>query len=141
MEAVKRLARYTHLTHAKDGLLRFGKNGLVRQGKAPGQGSIEWEPILKTLKEFQPNIDLSIEDHKVLWYIDIYKQEWYQDHPDVCAYEISQMVRLAKETEEKESQGLIPDMNKYESVPYLEQMNERLTFGRNYLRSILAKVR
>jgi len=33
--------------------------------------------------------------------------------------------------------GQLPDPEEYEAVPYLDQMMERLTFGRDYLRQIL----
>ena len=140
VEAVKRLAPYTHLTHAKDGLLRFCECGLVRQGVPPGRGSVEWEKVLEILAKEQPDINLSIEDHKRLWYARIFERDWLLDHPDVTQYELGQLVRLAWESEQKQQRGELFDMMEYEAVPYLEQAEERLSFGRNYLVSLLERM-
>lgn len=139
-EAVKRLAPYTHLTHAKDGLLRFCERGLVRQGMPPGRGSVEWEKVLEVLAKEQPEINLSIEDHKRLWYADIFDPDWLDDHPDMTRYEMGQLVRLAYESAEKEKRGELFDMMEYEAVPYLDQAEERLTFGRKYLMDLLERM-
>ena len=140
VEAVKRLAPYTHLTHAKDGLLRLCDAGLVRQGMPPGMGSVEWETILPILAQAQPQIDLCIEDHKRLWYAQIFDEDWLRDHPDMTRYEMGQLVRLAWKTAKKDAQGLYPDMTAYEQIPYVEQARERLRFGREYLCTLLEKL-
>ena len=139
-EAVKRLAPYTHLTHAKDGLLRLCDKGLVRQGMPPGRGSVEWPKVIEVLAKEQPQINLCIEDYKKRSYAEIFDPAWLADHPDMTSYEMGQLVRLAYETAEKEKLGGIPEMMAYEEVPYLEQAEDRLSFGRDYLKSLLREM-
>ena len=37
--------------------------------------------------------------------------------------------------------GEIPPVEEYEAIPYLEQMEERLAFGRDYLNGVLDKLK
>lgn len=137
--AAKRVAPYTHLTHIKDGIVAFCDDGIVRQGKAPGAGNVDFTEILPILGEYNHNLPLSIEDHKWLFTANIYDKEWIDKNPDLTPFELGQFVRLAWETQKKLQNGEMPSIEDYEKKPYLEEMEKRLIFGRDHLNSILEK--
>lgn len=137
--AAKRVAPYTHLTHLKDGLVYFSQNGIMRQGKPPGQGSVDFEQVLPILGEYSPDLPLSIEDHKWLFEAKIYDADWIRANPDLTPYELGQCVRLAWEGWQKIQEGALPDPETYEAIPYLDQMEERLAIGRDHLRGVLER--
>lgn len=137
VEAVRRLAPYAHLTHAKDAYLFFSPKGFIRQGCPPGRGVVEWEKVVSILAEYNPEINLSIEDHKKLFEINFGDPAWLAWHPDIPTYELGQLMRLAFAIEEKRRAGLVADMLEYEAVPYLEQVEDRLPSGCQYLKALL----
>ncbi len=137
--AAKRVAPYTHLTHIKDAIVAFCDEGIVRQGKPPGQGNVDFDKILPVLGEYSPHLPLSIEDHKWLFTANIYDEEWISKNPDLTAYELGQFVKLAWDTQKKLDSGELMSIEEYEKKPYLEEMEERLIFGRDYLNGLLKK--
>lgn len=137
VEAVRRLAPYAHLTHAKDAYLFFSPKGFIRQGCPPGRGVVEWEKVISILAEYNPDINLSIEDHKKLFEINFGDPAWLSWHPDAPTYELGQLMRLAFTIQERQRAGLVADMLEYEAVPYLEQVEDRLPFGCHYLKTLL----
>jgi len=138
--AAKRVAPYTHLTHTKDGVVAFCDEGVVRQGKPPGAGSVDFEAILPILGKYSPHLPLSIEDHKWLFTAKIFDEEWMSKNPEIGAYELGQFVKLAWQTQKKLMGGEMPPLDEYEAIPYAEQMEERLAFGRDYLNGLLEKL-
>ncbi|MCQ6557474.1 sugar phosphate isomerase/epimerase family protein [Paenibacillus mendelii] len=137
--AAKRVAPYTHLTHTKDGIIYFSDNGVMRQGKAPGQGIVDFEQIIPILGEYSPHLPLSIEDHKWLFEVSIFDPAWIDKNPDLTPVELGQFVKLAWQTEKKLASGEFPNVEEYEAIPYLDQMEERLTFGYQHLKEIINK--
>jgi sugar phosphate isomerase/epimerase len=137
--AAKRVAPYTHLTHTKDGITYFSENGVKRQGKAPGQGVVDFTKILPILGEYSPNLPLSIEDHKWIFEFSIFNKDWIDKNPDLSPFELGQFVKLAWQTEKKLASGEIPNVDEYEAIPYLDQMEERLLFGLQHLKGIINK--
>ncbi|TBL69096.1 sugar phosphate isomerase/epimerase family protein [Paenibacillus thalictri] len=135
--AARRVAPYTNLTHTKDGIIYFNENGVQRQGKAPGQGSVDFAQIIPILAEYNPNLPLSIEDHKWLFEIKIFNKDWIDKNPDLTPFELGQFVKLAWNTEKKLANGEIPPVDEYEAIPYLDQMEERLLFGLQHLKGII----
>ena len=138
--AARRVAPYTHLTHAKDGILFFSENGLMRQGRPPGQGVVDWERVIPSLAHFSPNLPLSLEDHKWLFEIRIADERWGDLHPGASAYEIGTLVKLAWGIQQRIDSGDLPPVAQYEAVPYLEQMEDRIACGRDYLLAVLGKL-
>jgi len=132
--AVKRCAPYVHSTHAKDGILYFTPNGVTRQGRPAGQGVVDWDKILPVLHRHNPGLALSVEDHKWLFEVKIFDQEWIDDHPDLTAYELGQFVQKAYLCTEKILKKELPDPAEYEKTPFAEEMMSRLTFARDYLK-------
>ena len=137
--AAKRAAPYTHLTHAKDGIVFLSERGIVRQGRPPGQGVIEWEKVLPVLAYFSPDLPLSIEDHKWLFEIPVFDEQWNMTHREIPANEITNLIKRAIGFQKKIDNGDLPKPDAYEAIPYLEQMEERLCSGRDYLAGLLKK--
>jgi sugar phosphate isomerase/epimerase len=131
--AARRVAPYTHLTHAKDGLVYFCATGIMRQGRPPGQGQVDWPQLLPILAAHQPDLPLSIEDHKWLFSADIFLPAWHQANPDLSREELAQVVQLAWQTTQRIAAGELPDPERYEAIPYAEELEARLTSGRAYL--------
>jgi len=136
--AAKRVAPYTHLTHLKDGLVYFSENGVTRQGKPPGLGSVDFEKVLPILGEYSPDLPLSIEDHKWFFEAKIYDEDWIKKNPELTPYELGRFVKLAMEGQRKIDSGEAPDPAEYEKTAYLDEMEDRLATGREYLRKVLA---
>ena len=137
VEAARRAAPYTHLTHAKDAILYFTDEGLTRQGRPPGQGILDWEKILPALAEYSPDLPLSIEDHKWVFGAAIFDPDWYAGFPDLTASELGTIVRHAWHCQEKIHSREWPDPDAYEAIPFIDQLEERLLSGRDYLRRTL----
>ena len=137
--AAKRVAPYTHLTHTKDGIVTLCDEGIVRQGKPPGAGCVDFETILPILGKYCPGLPLSIEDHKGLFTARIYDEDWIAKNPELTPYELAQFVKLAWQGHQKIQKGEWPTIEEYETAPYLEEMDVRLTFGREYLSDLLKR--
>jgi len=136
--AVKRCAKYVHTTHAKDGILFFTDKGVTRQGRPAGQGVVPWKEILEILYKENKDLNLSIEDHKWLFEVQIFDEEWIKDHPDLNAYELGQFTEKAWRCSKQILNGTLPDPEEYEKTPYLEEMMPRLTYARDYLKGLIA---
>ncbi|UVI29330.1 sugar phosphate isomerase/epimerase family protein [Paenibacillus spongiae] len=134
--AARRVAPYTHLTHIKDGIVFFSANGVSRQGKAPGQGIVDFESILAVLGEYNPELPLSIEDHKWIFEFPVFERDWFGPNSDLSSYEFGQFMKLVGITEKKLASGELPAIEAYEAIPYLAQMEERIASGANHLRDI-----
>ena len=134
--AARRVAPYTHLTHAKDGIVYFCPTGIMRQGRPPGQGQVDWTLILPLLAAHEPDLPLSIEDHKWLFSADVFLPAWHQANPDLPREELAQVVHLAWQTTQRFASGDLPDPAAYEAIPYADQLEARLSSGRAYLAAL-----
>ena len=138
--AVQRAAPYVHLTHAKDAILFFGENGIRRQGKPPGGGVVDWPVVLKILAEHNPDLPLAIEDHKWFFDIPVFDETWHAEQPDLTAAELGRFMGHAASCQQKIQTGTLPDPETYEAIPYLEQLEERLSAGRDYLQQVVGQL-
>lgn len=138
--ATLRAAPYVHLTHAKDAILFFAENTVRRQGKAPGQGIVNWQVILKILSKFNPTLPICIEDHKWFFDIPVYDANWHAEQPDLTARELGAFIGLASSCHHKIQQEQILDPEEYEKIPYLEQLEERINSGREFLLNTLRQI-
>ena len=138
VEAVKRVAPYTHLTHAKDGIIYMSENGFTRQGKPAGSGVVDWEQIVPILRKYSPELPISIEDHKWLFEVQIFNEDWYKTHEELSACELAGVIKIALEISEQIKQGNIIEPDIYERVPFDEQIMDRLTSARDYLKKIIS---
>ncbi len=140
VRAIRRAARYTHLTHIKDGMIVFTATGYRRQTLPPGRGIIPWRTVLPILAEHEPNLPLSIEDHKWLFYFHAFDPHWLRLHPDLTLDEYAEVMRLGVMCERKMAAGELPQPDAYEALPYLDELDERLTAGRDYLNDLLQRL-
>jgi len=140
VDAARRAAPYTHLTHAKDAIIFFCDEGLRRQGRPAGQGCLDWDAILPVLAEHEPNLPLSIEDHKWFCNAEIFRDEWLAGQADLSRDELARTVELAWQVQKRMSSGELPDPDEYEDIPYADQMAERLAYGRDYLNASLERL-
>ncbi len=140
--AAKRVAPYTHLTHAKDVIIFFNDRGCVRQGRPPGEGVVDWEAVLSILNEYSPNLSLSIEDHKWFREMPIFDPAWRETSvdPELSAGELADYVKLAWQCQKKILSGQLPDPEQYESIPYEEQMMDRIKSGRDHLKRVVKEL-
>jgi sugar phosphate isomerase/epimerase len=135
--AARRAAPYTHLTHAKDGLLFLNDRGLMRQGRPPGEGVLDWRQILPILAVHEPELPLSIEDHKWLFDAAFYEASYRATLPDLDAAELAALFRLAWDCEKRLRSGVLPAPAAYEAIPFTEQLESRLASGRDYLKGLV----
>jgi len=139
VEAMRRVAPYTHLTHLKDAFLYFGDRGIMRQTVPPGRGAIDWDTGLPLLAEYEPGLCLSIEDHKWSFGAEIFEEWWHAEQADLSRAELARTVALAWQGQQEILSGKRPDPVEYEKIPHLDELEERLHSGRDYLRQVLTK--
>ena len=140
VDAAERAAPYVHMTHAKDALVFFCDTGLKRQGRAVGQGCLDWRTILPILGRHAPDLHLSIEDHKWIFYAHIFQEEWLAQQGDLSRDELARTVGLAWEAQKGLQAGSLPDPDTYEQVEYADEMQDRLIYGRDYLNGLLQEL-
>ncbi|NUQ00095.1 MAG: sugar phosphate isomerase/epimerase [Armatimonadetes bacterium] len=139
-EAARRAAPYTHLTHIKDAALFFTTTGYGRQTLPPGRGVLHWPTILPILAAAAPDLPLSIEDHKWLFYFHCFEPAWLALHPDLTREELAAVMRLAWHCQQETLTGGLPDAEGYDEIPHLDELEERLLAGASYLRDLVAKL-
>jgi sugar phosphate isomerase/epimerase len=137
VEAARRAAPYTHMTHTKDCIIFLTDDGYRRQVRPPGRGCLDWERIIPILGKHCPGLPLSIEDHKWWFDVPVFKREWLAMHPDLTREELAEVMRIAHRCEERIRSGEMEKPEEYEKIPMLEQLEERLASGRDYLRGML----
>lgn len=139
--AVRRAAPYVHQTHAKDAIVYFVEDGLMRQTRPCGEGVVDWATVLPILYQYAPDLQLSIEDHKGLFGMRMFDAHWHTLHPDLTAREMSEVVRLARSCEQKITFGAIRAPDAYEAIPWPEQALQRLDTTVQHLRHTLEHMR
>jgi sugar phosphate isomerase/epimerase len=140
VQAVKRVAPYTHMTHCKDAIVYFCDDGLRRQVRPPGQGVIEWETILPILAEHSPGLTLSIEDHKWLYDIPIFTDAWHAAVANLTRQELAKTVGLAWRCRKRITSGELSDPDEYEKAPHIDEMQQRLEAARDYLNGCIRRL-
>lgn len=138
--AARRAAPYVHLTHIKDAMIQLTPTGFRRQTLPPGQGIIDWTTLLPILAAEEPNLPLSIEDHKWLFEFHVFDPHWQRLHPDLTVAEFARVMQLAFACEQRLAEGTLPDPETYEPIPYLDQHEQRLAEGRQYLADLIARL-
>lgn len=134
---VRRAASYVHMTHIKDAMITFTNSGYRRQSLPPGRGILNWQTILPALAEFEPNLRLSIEDHKWLFDFHVFDPHWLRLHPDLTVEEFASVMKIAWTCQQKMANGELPNPETYNAIPYLDQLEDRLGAGRGYLNRML----
>ncbi|MBI2302002.1 MAG: sugar phosphate isomerase/epimerase, partial [Armatimonadetes bacterium] len=140
VSAVKRAAPYTHLTHIKDGTVFFVDSGYGRQTLPPGRGALDWRTILPVLAEYEPDLPVSIEDHKWLFYFHCFDRRWLALHPDLTREEYAEVMQFAWRCHEGMRLGVYPDPEEYDKFAHVEEVHERLRAGAEYLKDLIAEL-
>src|SRR5262249_21392817 len=130
----QRVAPYVHQMHAKDAILFFDERGLVRQPRPCGQGVVDFAAILGLLFRHNPELNLTLEDHKARAPIPIFEPAWLALQPELTPVELASIVELAQRCESRIAGRQIPDPDAYDAVPYEQQRAERLRASSTYLR-------
>jgi sugar phosphate isomerase/epimerase len=138
--AAHRAAPYVHMTHIKDAMITLIGSGYRRQSLPPGRGVLDWKSILPALAEYEPNLRLSIEDHKWLFDFHVFDPHWLRLHPDLTVEEFGAVMQMAWSCQQKVASGELPDPETYNAIPFLEELEERLGSGRDYLKVMLDKL-
>ena len=138
--AVKRAAPYTHLTHTKDAIMFFIDTGYRRQTLPIGKGALDWESILPILAEYSPDLPMSIEDHKWLFDFHVFMPDWLSLHPDLTRDELARVIQITWECQKRIMNGDLPKPEEYEKIPYIEELEDRLRDGRDYLKSLINRL-
>ncbi len=140
LEAARRAAPYTHLTHVKDAIGFFTDLGFRRQTLPPGKGALDWEHILPVLAACSPALPLSIEDHKWLFDFNCFDRHWLSLHPDLTTGEFADIIRLVWRCQKRISAGELADPEEYEKIPHVEEVEIRLRGGAKYLKRLIGKL-
>jgi sugar phosphate isomerase/epimerase len=137
LEAARRVAPYTHLTHAKDAIVYFVDGGLEWQARPCGAGVIDWDTLIGILADYSPNLHLSLEDNNGCMPIPIFLPTWQMQHPDLSVRELAEVVRLARTCEERVARGAIPSPAVFRSMESQDRMVDNMRLSLNHLRGIL----
>ncbi|MFA6107531.1 MAG: sugar phosphate isomerase/epimerase family protein [Candidatus Latescibacterota bacterium] len=138
--AAQRAAPYTHLTHLKDGIVFFTDRGVRRQTLPPGQGALDWTAILPILAQHQPDLPVSIEDHKWLFDFHCFEPRWLALHPDLTREEFAAFMRLTWQCQQRLLSGELPDPDLTEQTPHVEEVEDRLRAGGEYLKALVRRL-
>ena len=136
----QRAAPYVHMTHIKDAMITFTDTGYRRQSLPPGRGVLDWRAILPILAEYEPNLKLSIEDHKWLFDFHVFDPHWLRLHPDLTKEEFASVMQIAWKCQQRMMSGELPVPEEYNALPYLDELEDRLGFGRDFLNDMLDKL-
>ena len=135
--AAQRAAPYVHMTHIKDAVITFIDSGYRRQSLPPGRGALDWKTILPILAEYEPNLCLSIEDHKWLFDFHVFDPHWLRLHPDLTLEEYASVMQICWACQQKMMAGELPVPEVYNAIPFLDELEERLSAGRDYLTAMV----
>lgn len=135
--AAKRVAPYTHLTHAKDAIVYFVDDGLEWQARPCGQGVIDWNVLIGILANHAPALHLSLEDNNGSMPIPLFEPAWQALHPDLSVAELADVVRLARHCEDRIAKGCIVPPLAYRAKDGQARMLDNMRLSRDHLRCIL----
>ncbi|WP_406721110.1 sugar phosphate isomerase/epimerase family protein [Thioclava litoralis] len=146
--AARRLAPHIRQTHIKDAYVARAPGGLDFQGRACGEGIVDFAAILPILAEANPSLNLSLEmaascDDKPRaanprQCIEIDDPVWRAAHPDLSAEEYDAYMALVDSYEMRIAEGKIEDWAAYEArnygYPSYSQQSYRYSEARSYIR-------
>ena len=101
---------------------------------------MDWRTILPILAEYEPNLPLSIEDHKWLFDFHVFDDQWSRLHPDLTREEYGRVMQWAWRCQQRVWAGELASLDEYEKIPHAREMEERLSFGRDYLRGMIREL-
>ncbi|MGZ0147794.1 sugar phosphate isomerase/epimerase family protein [Kribbella sp. WER1] len=140
VQAARRVAPYTLLTHLRDVVLYPTPRGLARQIRACGDGMIDWTALLEPIVAEAPVSVLTIENvvDRDFNDIPIYDPAWQAGHPDLAVGEVLELVRLSQRYTDDVAAGRKPDPDGY----YTEELDpiDFITRSAHTLRATLSEL-
>ena len=126
--AARRLAPFVRQTHIKDAYVARAPGGLDFQGRACGEGIVDFETILPVLAKANPQLNLSLEmaascedkprAANPRQCIQIDDPVWRAAHPDLTPEEYNAYMEMVDTYEERIASGEIEDWPTYEARNY-----------------------
>ena len=83
---------------------------------------------------------MSIEDHKWLFDFHCFEPRWIALHPDLTREEFAAFMRLTWQCQKRFMSGDLPDPDAYEKKPHVEEVEERLRSGAEYLKALVRRL-
>jgi len=138
VEAARRAAPYTHITHTKDAILFFTERGLAWQTRPCGEGAIDWSVVLPILAEHKPDLTLSIEDEPYMRDYPIFEPDFLAYHPDLTPVELAALVKVAREWTARIERGESPEPHAYEARGWQADSDGRIERAAAHLNQVLS---
>ncbi|MGB8416946.1 sugar phosphate isomerase/epimerase family protein [Paraburkholderia sp.] len=146
--AARRVAPYVRQTHIKDALVASGTDGIRYQTRPCGGGAVDFAAILPILAQYNPDLNLSIENDMshddrprtpVKMRIDIYDRDWSAAHADLTAEEFEAFMALVEEGDRRLKAGEVPDFERFGArrPGYAETIQDIFTTAR-HIRQVCA---
>ncbi len=110
--AVERLLPWIVTTHIKDGALQNDDRGFRSFTTAIGHGIVDFLRILRRLRTLQRPIHLNIEDHGGDFELPIFDPLFLSKFPDLSTAELTRLMQLAQQSDEKMQAGEIDILNR-----------------------------
>jgi len=110
MDAVRRVAPYTHLTHLRDAVLVASDAGISRFLAPIGAGVTDWDELVDVLLTAQPGIDLAVEGiggSRAEMTLAPRDGFWRSMHPDMTEADVTELERLVNEYPAQADRGTV----------------------------------
>jgi sugar phosphate isomerase/epimerase len=110
MDAVRRVAPYTHMTHLRDAVLVGHDDGISRFLAPIGAGVTDWDELVGVLLDAQPGIDLTIEGiggSRAEMSLTPQDTFWRSMHPDMTDADVTELERLVAEYPAQADRGTV----------------------------------
>jgi sugar phosphate isomerase/epimerase len=110
MDAVRRVARYTHMTHLRDAVLVGIDGGISRFLTPIGAGTSDWDELVDVLLRAQPDIDLAIEGiggSRAEMTLSPREPFWRSQHPDMTDSDVTELERLVDQYPAQADRGTV----------------------------------
>jgi len=66
--------------------------------------------------------------------------DWLSLHPDLTRAELARVMQITWECQKRIMNGDLPKPEEYEKIPYIEELEDRLRDGRDYLKSLINRL-
>jgi len=137
---VARSAACAVTTHLKDVMLMSTERGAARPVMPLGQGQMDIAGTIRAIVQRNPTINFTIEDHSVIYDIDYFAPWWLEAVPELTAYDIATMARLAREGDRWLAERRVPDPHAAELVPWSIRGPARLATDIQFVKGVLAGI-
>lgn len=136
---VERSAPYAVTLQLKDVYLFTTPRGAARPVVPSGQGQIGLAEAVRELRQQNPRLNFTIEDHSVIYNVDYFEPSWLEAVPELTTYDVATTARLAGEGDRWLREHLVPDPHAAELVPWSIRGPGRLKADILAVRKMLAE--